>query len=124
MIIRVIKSHSFYLGLLVIICLAVYLSIYKIEEHLDILKKKKTMNALKFVVLSCLTVFGAFKFHMAVRKHALVYISLCTLMATGGIFIYGGISGIPKILSMHEIWNGYNSKVRSRTRCQCFCSYS
>jgi hypothetical protein len=40
MIIRVIKSHSFYLGLLVIICLAVYLSIYKIEEHLDILKKK------------------------------------------------------------------------------------
>jgi cytochrome bd-type quinol oxidase subunit 2 len=123
MIIRVIKSHSFYLGLLVIICLAVYLSIYKIEEHLDILKKK-TMNALKFVVLSCLTVFGPFKFHMAVRKHALVYISLCTLMATGGIFIYGGISGIPKILSMHEIWNGYNSKVRSRTRCQCFCSYS
>jgi cytochrome bd-type quinol oxidase subunit 2 len=123
MIIRVIKSHSFYLGLLVIICLAVYLYIYKIEEHLDILKKK-TMNALKFVVLSCLTVFGAFKFHMAVRKHALVYISLCTLMATGGIFIYGGISGIPKILSMHEIWNGYNSKVRSRTRCQCFCSYS
>ena len=59
---------------------------------MDILKKK-TMNALKFVVLSCLTVFGAFKFHMAVRKHALVYISLCTLMATGGIFIYGGISG-------------------------------
>jgi hypothetical protein len=76
MIIRVIKSHSFYLGLLVIICLAVYLSIYKIEEHLDILKKK-TMNALKFVVLSCLTVFGAFKFHMAVRKHALVYIYHC-----------------------------------------------
>ena len=69
------------------------------------------------MVLSCLTVFGAFKFHMVVRKHALVYISLCTLMASGGIFIYGGISGIPKILSMHEIWNGYNSKVRSRTRC-------